>query len=64
MFIDNIYRFTLAGTECSALGRDAVRRWATADAGRGNGPAAGADHVDEDRLDHVDPGGVRSRPTT
>ena len=39
---------------------DAVRRGLPADAGRGNGPAAGAHHVDQDRLDHVDPGGVRA----
>ena len=31
-----------------------------ADAGRRNGRAAGAHHVDQDRLDHLDPGGVRS----
>ena len=31
-----------------------------ADAGRGNGPAAGAHHLDQDRLDHLDPGGVRA----
>ena len=31
-----------------------------ADARRGNGPAAGAHHVDQDRLDHVDPGRVRA----
>ena len=39
---------------------DAVRRGLPADAGRGDGPAAGAHHVDQDRLDHVDPGGVRA----
>ena len=61
LFIDNIYRFTLAGTEVLGAARpDAVRRGLPADAGRGNGPAAGADHVDQDRLDHVDPGRVRA----
>ena len=40
---------------------DAVRGGLPADAGRGNGPAAGADHVDEDRLHHVDPGRLRAR---
>ena len=31
-----------------------------ADAGRGDGPAAGAHHLDQDGLDHVDPGGLRA----
>ena len=39
---------------------DAVRGGLPADAGRGNGPPAGAHHVDQDRLDHVDPGRVRA----
>ena len=61
LFIDNIYRFTLAGTEVLGAARpDAVRGGLPADAGRGDGPAAGADHVDQDRLDHVDPGRVRA----
>ena len=38
----------------------AVRGGLPADAGRGNGPPAGAHHVDQDRLDHVDPGRVRA----
>ena len=32
-----------------------------ADARRGDGRAAGAHHLHQDRLDHLDPGGVRSR---
>ena len=43
-----------------AAGPHAVRRGLPADAGRGNGPPAGAHHLDQDRLDHVDPGGVRA----
>ena len=39
----------------------AVGRGLPADARRGNGPPAGAHHVDQDRLDHVDPGRVRPR---
>ena len=31
-----------------------------ADAGRGDGPPAGAHHLDQDRLDHLDPGGIRA----
>jgi len=48
LFIDNIYRFTLAGTEVSALlGRIAVGGGLPADPGRGDGQAAGADHLDK-----------------
>ena len=39
----------------------AVRGGLPADAGRGDGPPAGAHHLDQDRLDHLDPGGVRAR---
>ena len=38
----------------------AVGRGLPADARGGNGPAAGAHHVDQDRLDHVHPGRVRA----
>jgi F0F1-type ATP synthase beta subunit len=39
-FVDNIYRFTLAGTEGLRAARpDALRGGLPADAGRGNGPA-------------------------
>ena len=55
MFVDNIYRYTLAGTECLGAARThAVGGGIPADAGRGDGCAAGAHHVDQDRL--------RSRP--
>ena len=61
MFIDNIYRYTLAGTEVSALlGRMPSRGRLPADARRGDGRAARAHHVDEDGLDHVVPGHLRS----
>ena len=62
MFIDNIYRYTLAGTEVSALlGPHALGGGLPADPGRGDGRAAGAHHLDQDRLDHLVPGGVRAR---
>ena len=35
-----------------------------ADAGRRNGPPAGAHHLDQGRLDHLDPGRVRALRTT
>ena len=59
LFVDNIYRYTLAGTEVSGAARPhAVRGGLPADAGRRNGPPAGAHHLDQGRLDHLDPGGV------
>jgi F-type H+/Na+-transporting ATPase subunit beta len=60
-FVDNIYRYTLAGTEVSALlGRmpSAVGYQPTL-ADR-NGRAAGAHHLDQDRLDHLDAGDLRA----
>ncbi len=39
---------------------DAVGGGLPADAGRRNGPPAGAHHLDQDRLDHLDPGRVRA----
>ena len=59
-FVDNIYRYTLAGTEVSALlGRmpsavgyqpTLAEEWAV----------CRAHHVDQDWLDHLDPGRVRA----
>ena len=49
LFIDNIFRFTQAGSEVSALlGRLPSRGRLPADAGQRDGPAAGADHLDQD----------------
>ena len=65
LFIDNIYRYTLAGTEVSALlGRMPSRGRLPADARRRDGRAAGAHHVDQDGLDHVVPGRSTCRRTT
>ena len=44
-----------------SAGPYAFRRGLPADAGRGNGQAARAHHVHQDRLDHLDPGRVRAR---
>ena len=61
LFIDNIFRFSQAGSEVSALlGPHAVRRRLPADAGHGNGRAAGADRLDEPRGHHVGAGRVRA----
>ena len=61
MFIDNIYRYTLAGTEVSALARSyAVSSGLPADACRRNGCAPGAHRIHQDRLDHVLPGRLRT----
>ena len=42
-----------------AAGPHAFRRGLPADAGRRNGPPARAHHLDQGRLDHLDPGRVR-----
>jgi flagellar biosynthesis/type III secretory pathway ATPase len=46
--------------KCRHSGPHAFRRGLPADAGRGNGPPARAHHVDQGRLDHLDPGRVRA----
>lgn len=64
-FVDNIFRFTQAGSEVSALlGRIPVRRGLPADAGHRHGRDAGTHHLDQERLDHLDPGPSTFRPTT
>ena len=60
-FVDNIYRYAGRHGSVRAAGPYAVRRGLPADAGRGNGQAARAHHVHQDRLDHLDPGRVRAR---
>ena len=61
-FVDNIYRYTLAGTEVSALaGPHAFRRGLPAHAGRRNGPPARAHHLHQGGFHHLDPGRVRAR---
>ena len=45
LFIDNIFRFTQAGSEVSRARPHAVGRRLPADSGRRDGRAAGADHV-------------------
>jgi len=61
LFIDNIYRFTLARHRVLGAARPhALRGGLSAYAGRGDGPPAGAHHLDQDRLDHLDPGRVRA----
>ena len=62
LFIDNIFRFTQAGSEVSALARPyAQRRRLSADAGHGNGRAAGTHHLDQEGRHHVGAGRVRAR---
>ncbi len=60
LFVDNIFRFVQAGSEVSALARPhAIRRGLSADDGLRDGGAPGTHHVDEERLGHLDAGGVR-----
>ena len=62
LFIDNIFRFTQAGSEVSTLlGRMPSRGGLPADAGRRDGRAAGAHHLDPWPLDHLDAGDLRAR---
>ena len=61
LFIDNIFRFTQAGSEVSALlGRMPSRRRLPADPRDRDGRAAGANHLDQEGLDHVRTGGLRA----
>ena len=60
-FVDNIYRYTLAGTEVSALlGRMPSAVGYQPTLAEEMGVLAGAHHVHQDRFDHLDPGGVRA----
>ena len=64
-FVDNIFRFTQAGSEVSALlGRipSAVGYQPTLATDMGD--AAGADHLDQPRVDHLGAGRFTCRPTT
>ena len=62
LFIDNIFRFTQAGLGGVHAARpDAVGGGLPADAGRRDGRAAGADHLDPGPLDHLDAGHLRAR---
>ncbi len=62
LFIDNIFRFTQAGSEVSALARPhALGGRLSAHAGHGDGRAPGAHHLDQEGIDHVRTGDLRSR---
>jgi F0F1-type ATP synthase beta subunit len=61
LFIDNIFRFTQAGSEVSPARPHAVGRGLPAHPGRRDGPAAGAHHLDAWSLDHLDAGDLRAR---
>ena len=62
LFIDNIFRFTQAGSEVSALlGRIPSRRGLSADARHRDGQPAGAHHLDQQGLDHLGAGDLRAR---
>ena len=61
LFIDNIFRFSQAGSEVSALlGRTPSRGRLSADTRRRDGRSAGTNHLDQQRFDHVVPGGLRA----
>jgi hypothetical protein len=61
LFIDNIFRFTMSGSEVSALlGPHALGGRLPAHPGDRNGRAARAHHLHPQRLDHLDAGGLRA----
>ena len=61
LFIDNIFRFSQAGSEVSALlGRTASAVGYQPTLAAEMGVPAGTHHLDQERLDHVVPGGVRA----
>jgi F0F1-type ATP synthase beta subunit len=60
-FVDNIFRFTQAGSEVSALlGRIPSAVGLPADARHRHGQPAGADHLDQQGLDHLGAGDLRA----
>ena len=61
LFIDNIFRFTQAGSEVSALlGRMPSAVGYQPNLADGDGRPPGADYVDEERLDHLAAGRLRA----
>ena len=62
LFIDNIFRFVQAGSEVSSLlGRLPSAVGYAAHPGHRHGRVAGAHHLHQDGLDHVDAGRLRAR---
>ena len=61
LFIDNIFRFTQAGSEVSALlGRIPSRGGLSADAGDRDGQSAGTHHLHQQGFDHLGAGDLRA----
>jgi F-type H+-transporting ATPase subunit beta len=58
-FVDNIFRFTQAGSEVSALWAASLGRGLPADPLHRHGRAPGADHLDQQGLDHFGAGDLR-----
>ena len=59
-FVDNIFRFTQAGFRgLGAAGTHPVRGRLSADPRHRHGHVAGADHHDQQGLDHLGPGDLR-----
>jgi len=59
-FVDNIFRFTQAGSEVSALGPYSFCRWLSANTGNGHGSDAGTHHHNNQGLDHFGSGDLRA----
>jgi F-type H+-transporting ATPase subunit beta len=60
-FVDNIFRFTQAGSEVSALLGRIPSAWAISRRCHRHGRAAGAHHLDQQGLDHLGAGDLRAR---
>jgi F-type H+/Na+-transporting ATPase subunit beta len=60
LFIDNIFRFTQAGSEVSTLLGRMPGRGISAQPGHRNGRTAGAHHFHQERLGHVGAGDLRA----
>ena len=60
LFVDNIFRFSQAGSEVSAFWVDTISRGLPAHLGDGNGCFAGANHFNEQRCHHVGSGSLCS----
>jgi F-type H+-transporting ATPase subunit beta len=60
-FVDNIFRFTQAGSEVSALLGAFLRRWVISRLSRPTWARSGTHHLDQQRFDHLGAGDLRAR---
>ena len=58
LFVDNIFRFSQAGSEVSALLPFAICCWLTTNSIERNGYPSGTDNFNQERFDHILPSGL------